>query len=110
MDLTNFASMRERLAALERDIENYVKELEAIKRGRDSKTTTLAEYQERTASAHQGLDAARKAAGLLSDQIEAKRAAPSEEAPQMASGLSESEASSESATPADVREPRSAGA
>jgi len=65
MDSRQFDEMRERLAALQRDIENYLRELEAIQRDYTNRTTTAADCARRTATANQGLDAAREEAGRL---------------------------------------------
>ena len=67
-DPEKFVEMRERLAALQRDIENYVRELEAIKRGYENRTVSASDCQRRTAAANQGLDAAREAAQALSQK------------------------------------------
>jgi hypothetical protein len=69
MDPGQFDEMRERLAALQRDIENYVRELEAIQREYANRMASAADCQRRTASANAGLDAARDEAGKLKRQM-----------------------------------------
>jgi hypothetical protein len=69
LDTKTFAEMRERLAALQRDIDNYIRELEAIKRDRQSRAASAADCEKRANTASQGLAAAREAAGILTRRL-----------------------------------------
>lgn len=78
MDTEKFSEMRERLAALQRDIDNYVRELEAIKRDYANRTASAADCARRTTAANQGLDAAREAASELTRRIPAAGQTPAQ--------------------------------